>query len=172
LGFTIEHPRGRRIFAIELGNNALVDGLPGVPGGSSYVGTFDREEAVEKETIDFFASGHPLVEGIFAHYEESAVGRVARFEVEIGGERGEGLVAVYKDGPVFEVVVIDSAGQTRRDWSADLRQRTLRPRPMSDEASKSVDWTALVRTLGKRLDAARRPHALAAIAVRSQQSRR
>ena len=172
LGFTIEHPRGRRIFAIELGNNALVDGLPGVPGGSSYVGTFDREEAVEKETIDFFASGHPLVEGIFAHYEESAVGRVARFEVEIGGERGEGLVAVYKDGPVFEVVVIDSAGQTRRDWSANLRQRTLRPRPMSDEASKSVDWTGLVRTLGKRLDAARRPHALAAIAVRSQQSRR
>ena len=74
------------------------------------------------------------------------MGRVARFEVEIGGERGEGRVAVYKDGPVFEVVVIDSAGQTRRDWSADLRQRTLRPRPMSDEASKSIDWTGLVRT--------------------------
>src|SRR6266850_4199158 len=89
LGFTIERPRGRRIFAIELGNGALVDGLPGVPGGSSYVGSFDREEAVEKETIDFFASGHPLVEGIFAHFEESALGRVARFEVAIGEERGE-----------------------------------------------------------------------------------
>ena len=111
LGFTIEHPRGRRIFAIELGNGALVDGLPGVPGGSSYVGTFDREEAVEDETIDFFASGHPLVEGIFAHFEDSALGRVARFEIEIGQERGEGLVAIYKDGPVFEVVAIDSAGQ-------------------------------------------------------------
>ena len=110
LGFTIERPRGRRIFAIELGNGALVDGLPGVPGGSSYVGSFDREEAVEEETLDFFASGHPLVEGIFAHFEESALGRVARFEVEIGQERGEGLVAVYKDGPVFEVVAIDSDG--------------------------------------------------------------
>ena len=41
LGFTIERPRGRRIFAIELGNGALVDGLPGVPGGSSYIGSFD-----------------------------------------------------------------------------------------------------------------------------------
>jgi len=172
LGFTIERPRGHRIYAIEIGSAALVDGLPGVPGGTSYVGTFDREQAVENETIDFFASGHPLVEGILAHYDESAIGRVARFEVEIGRQRGEGVVAVYKDGPVFDVVVIDSAGQTRRDWSADLRRRTLRPRPMSDEASKSVDWTGLVRTLGKRLDAARRPHALAAIAVRSQQSRR
>ena len=171
LGFTIERPRGHRIFAIEIGSGALVDGLPGVPGGTSYVGTFDREEAVEKETIDFFASGHPLVEGIFAHYDESAVGRVARFEFEIGRERGEGLVAVYKDGPVFEVVVIDSTGQSRRDWAAALRQRPLRARPMSDEASESIDWAGLVRTLGKRLEAARRPHALAAIAVRSQRSR-
>ena len=90
LGFTIERPRGRRIFAIELGNGALVDGLPGVPGGSSYVGSFDREEAVEDETIDFFASGHPLVEGIFAHFEESAAGpgRAVRGRNRPGAGRG------------------------------------------------------------------------------------
>ena len=56
LGFTIERPRGR-IFAIELGSGALVDGLPGVPGGSSYVGSFDREEALEEEGLDFFVPG-------------------------------------------------------------------------------------------------------------------
>ena len=133
LGFTIERPRGRRIFAIELGNGALVDGLPGVPGGSSYVGSFDREEALEEETLDFFASGHPLVEGIFAHFEESALGRVARFEVAIGQERGEGLVAIYKDGPAFDVVVIDSAGRARPDWAAAFRQRPIRARPVTDE---------------------------------------
>jgi ATP-dependent helicase HepA len=72
LGFRVEHLRGRRIFAIELGNEAVVDSLPGVPGGSSYVGTFDREEAVEDESIDFFASGHPLVEGVLAHFEDNA----------------------------------------------------------------------------------------------------
>ena len=90
LGFTIEHPRGHRIFAIELGNGALVDGLPGVPGGSSYVGSFDREEAVEHETIDFFASGHPLVEGIFAHFEDSALGpgRAVRGRDRPGARRG------------------------------------------------------------------------------------
>ena len=167
LGFTIERPRGRRIFAIELGNGALVDGLPGVPGGSSYVGSFDREEAVEDETIDFFASGHPLVEGIFAHFEDSALGRVARFEVEIGQERGEGLVAVYKDGPVFEVVAIDSAGRTRPDWAAAIRQRPLRARPVTDEAiEEPLTGQAWFAVWVRSSTPARRPHALAAIVVR------
>jgi len=166
LGFTIERPRGRRIFAIELGSGALVDSLPGVPGGSSYVGSFDREEALEEETLDFFASGHPLVEGIFAHYEDSALGRVARFEIEIGQERGEGLVAVYKDGPVFEVVAVDSAGRTRPDWAAVIRRRPLGARPVTNEPVETSDWTGMVRRLGAQLDPARRPHALAAIVVR------
>ena len=170
LGFTIEHPRGRRTFAIELANNALVDGLPGVAGGSSYVGTFDREEAVERETIDFFASGHPLVEGILAHYEDGALGRVVRFEIEIGGEHGEGLVAVYKDGPAFEVVAIDSTGRTRPDWAAAIRRRPLAARMVTDEANEGVDWPALIRRLGPQLDATRRPHALATIAVRGKRS--
>ncbi|HLG55388.1 MAG TPA: helicase-related protein [Vicinamibacterales bacterium] len=168
LGFSIERPRGHRIFAIELGNGALVDGLPGVPGGSSYVGSFDREEAVEAETIDFFASGHPLVEGIFAHYEDSALGRVARFEVEIGQEPGEGLVAVYKDGPVFEIVAIDSDGVNRSDWAAALHQRPLRARPVTGDADEGVHWADMVRRLGTQLDATRRPHAVAAVVVRPE----
>ncbi|MEO8260463.1 MAG: helicase-related protein [Acidobacteriota bacterium] len=170
LGFNVERPRGHRIFAIELGNGALVDGLPGVPGGSSYVGSFDREEAVENETIDFFASGHPLVEGIFAHFEESVLGRVARFEVEIGRQRGEGLVAIYKDGPIFEVVAFDSTGQARPDWVAAFRQRPFRARPVSDEpADDDSAWTSTIRRLGAQLDPARRPHALAAVVVRPAQ---
>jgi ATP-dependent helicase HepA len=77
LGFRVEHLRGRRIFAIEFGNEAIVDSLPGVAGGSAYVGTFDREEAVEDESIDFFASGHPLVEGVWriSRIWETAGGR-------------------------------------------------------------------------------------------------
>jgi ATP-dependent helicase HepA len=166
LGFTIERPRGHRVYSMEIGSGALVDGLPGVPCGTSYLGTFDREEAVERETIDFFASGHPLTEGIFAHYDESALGRVARLEIEIGRERAEGLVAVYKDGLTFEIVALDSTGRNRPEWAAAFRRRPLGARPMSDEANDAVDWEALVPRLGKRLDAARRPHALAAIAVR------
>ena len=166
LGFTIERPRGHRIFAIELGNGSLVDGLPGVPGGSAFVGSFDREEAVENETIDFFASGHPLVEGIFAHFEDSARGRVVRFEVEIGQERGDGLLAVYKDGPAFEVVALDSSGRPRSDWAAAICQRPLLARPLAGKAAEDRDWRSTVRRLGAQLEPGRRPHAIAALVVR------
>jgi ATP-dependent helicase HepA len=172
LGFAVERPRGRRTFAIEIGSGALVDGLPGVPAGAAFVGSFDREEALEDETLDFFASGHPLVEGIFAHYEDSALGRVARFEVEIGDERGEGLVAVYKDGPGHELVVIDASGRLRPDWAAAFRQRPLLARPLAVDLAADVaagrDWMTLVRRLGASLEPARRPHALAAVVVRPQ----
>ena len=86
LGFRVEQVRGQRAYAIEFGNEALIDSLPGVPGGSSFVGSFDREYAVEDENIDFFASGHALVEGLLAHFDEDPKGRVARLEVRIPGE--------------------------------------------------------------------------------------
>jgi len=125
---------------------------------------------LEEETLDFFASGHPLVEGIFAHFEESALGRVARLEIAIGLERGEGLVAVYKDGPVFDVVVIDSAGRARPDWAAAFRQRPIHARPVTAESTiEDRTWMAMVRSVGAQLEPARRPHALAAIVVRPVQ---
>jgi len=165
LGFTIAHPKGHRVFSIEIGNGALVDGLPSVPGGSGYVGTFDREEAVENEGLDFFASGHPLVEGIFAHYEESALGRAVRFEISIGHEAGEGLVAIYKDGPAFEVVALDADGHARLDWAEAVLQRPIKARPIGGKAADSHEWRGMVRRLGAQLDPARRLHAVAAIVV-------
>ena len=169
LGFTIERLRGHRSFSIEFGNEALVDSLPGLPGGSSYTGSFDREEAVENETIDFFAFGHPLVEGVLAYLEDSAQGRVARLEVEIGQDRGEGLVAIYKDGPHFETIVFDAAGRRRPEWAAAFDRRSLRARRMDDQMVQSRDWAGLVRRIGAGLDRLRRPYALATIVVRPLQ---
>jgi len=165
LGFRVEHTRGRRTFAIEFGNDALIDSLPGVPGGSAFVGSFDREEAIEDETIDFFASGHPLVEGVFAHVEDSSMGRVARMALAFGEDRGSGLVAIYKDGPVFDVVALDSTGRNRRDWAAAFHERPLRARSV-DHGLMSREWTEMIRRLSAQFDPARRPHALAAILVR------
>jgi ATP-dependent helicase HepA len=165
LGFTVERPRGHRTWAIEFGNDALVDHLAGVPAGSSYVGSFDREEAVQEETLDFFASGHPLVEGVFAHFEDNALGRVAQLEIDLGPQRGEGLIALYKDGPRFEVVALDSSGRSRPDWEAAFRGHTLRARTLRvpDDAAS---WTAMIRRVGSLLAADRRPHAIAAVLVR------
>ena len=178
LGFAVERPRGRRQYAIEFGNEALVDSLPGVPGGSTFIGTFDREAAVEDETLDFFASGHPLVEGVFAHLEESPLGRVARFEIDGGRESlnengDEGLIAIYKEGRGFDIVALDSTGRQRPDWVAALRRRPLAIRPINadvkaPEASADHDrrWTQTVRRLAAQLDRSRRPHAVAAVVAK------
>jgi ATP-dependent helicase HepA len=169
LGFHVERQRGRRAFSIEFGNEAVVDSLPGVPGGSSFLGTFDREEAVENEALDFFASGHPLVEGLLANLEESRRGRVAVLHVASGGENGLGLLAIYKDGPTFEAVVVDGAGRPRPDWAAPFRDRSLRTRRVAPERLHELvhapDWASTVRRLGSFLDPTRRPVALAAVFV-------
>jgi ATP-dependent helicase HepA len=165
LGFTVERPRDRRVYAIELGHEALVDSLPGVPGGASYVGSFDREHAVEDEMLDFFASGHPLVEGVFAHFDESPIGRVAHLEIEAGDEPGEGLVAIYKDGPSFDVVAIDATGRPRADWAEAFRARPHRLRRVRAETRDRDEWAAHIRRLSAALDRSRRPHAVATLVV-------
>ena len=116
LGFRVEQVRGRRAYAIEFGNEALVDSLPGVPGGSSFVGSFDREYAVEDETIDFFASGHALVEGLLGAFRggPERAGRAARAD-RPRRTAVRGLVAIYKDGPQFDVIAFDSTGGTGRN---------------------------------------------------------
>ena len=165
LGFHVEHVRGRRAYAIEFGNEALVDSLPGVPGGSSFVGSFDREYAVEDETIDFFSSGHPLVEGLLAQFEDDPRGRVARLEVQAPGPDGSGLVAIYKDGPQFEVVALDAEGRAQPDWAGAFRRRPFRAVKMKPEDVAAQDWPALVARLAPQLGT-RRPHAIAAVVVR------
>src|SRR5262249_49433117 len=69
--------KGVKTFYVEFGSDALVEHLPGVAGGTRFLGTFDRGEAVEKEELEFFASGHPLVEGLFGELEDGSRGRVA-----------------------------------------------------------------------------------------------
>ena len=165
LGFSVDRQRGRRAYSFELGSGAVVDSLPGVPGGATFVGTFDREEAVERETLDFFASGHPLVEGVFAHIDESPFGRAVRCEVAIGSDRGEGLLAIYKQTAGFAVVAVDAQGRPRPDWAEAIRtRRTLRFRRLTDEAE--INWSSLIARLMPRFDASRRPYAVAAILVR------
>jgi hypothetical protein len=155
LGFRVERLRGRRKFAIEFGHEAVVDSLPGVSGGSSWVGSFDREEAVEDETIEFFASGHPLVEGILAHIDDTPDGRVASLELR-AEPPGDGVVAIYKESAGFEVVALDSSGQPRPEWAAAFRERPLQIQPAKGEVQRRRG----------RFDTARRPYMVAAVTVR------
>ena len=165
LGFGVERHRGRRRYSFELGNEALVDSLPGVAGGTSFLGTFDREEAVEDETLDFFAAGHPLVEGILAHLDESPRGRVGVVGLTAPGPPWLGLAVFYKEGPGFEVAVFDAEGRPRPEWAAALRRHPIQARRVPSEGLASRAWAESVRRMGAHLDPTRRPVALAAVLV-------
>jgi hypothetical protein len=95
------------------------------------------------------------------------MGRVVQFEVEIGSDRGVGLVTIYKDGPGFDVVARDHTGRDRPDWAEVFRRRPLDARRITADIDDR-EWAEVVRRLTRRLDPARRPHALAAIIVRPE----
>jgi hypothetical protein len=130
------------------------------------VGTFDREYAVEDETIDFFSSGHALVEGLLAHFEEDPKGRVARLSVQVPGEPGRGIVAVYKDDAQFEVKAFDSDGRERPSWADAFRRHPLGATGMNAGDAAEYDWRALATRLAPSLGD-RPVHAVAAVVVRS-----
>jgi ATP-dependent helicase HepA len=159
-----EHRDGRR-HSIELGTRSRVESLPGVPAGSSFLGTFDREEAVRDESIDFFSSGHPLVEGILDHLEEARVGRVGMLHIQ-GDESGFGLLGLYRQGPLFSGVAIDVEGHERPEWAALLIRRPLRSRRgKSERWTRQPGWPELIRRLAGHLDGRGRPVAIAAFRI-------
>jgi ATP-dependent helicase HepA len=161
----VEEHRGGSRHSIEFGHRALVNTLPGVAPGASWLGSFDREVAVTDEGLDFFASGHPLVEGILAHIEEAPLGRVALLHAQAAaGESGFGLLALYKRGPRFEALAYDTTGRTRPDWAERFTRTPLRTRRVKPESwTTRPGWAETIRKLAAHLDSDERPVALAAI---------
>lgn len=169
-GFDTDPQSGQGTWMIELGYEALVESLPGVPAGSRWLGTFCREEAVERETLDFFATGHPLVEGVLAELEEGPRGRVAL--LQISGDAGEtevfGILAIYKRGPDFAVVALDARGNPRPDLAARLTAQAL-DREVVDAKkwTGQTGWAPTIRRLAAALPD-EEPQAVAAFRVRRQ----
>jgi len=115
-GFEMEPKGGTARWYLEFGGEATIDSLHGVPHGARYLGTFDRAEAVEKEGLDFFASGHPLVEAVLGELADGTRGRVALQEIRAGFE-GVGVLVVEKRGPEFSLSARDLAsGRERPEW--------------------------------------------------------
>ena len=171
LDLRVESHRDGLRYSVEFRPRAKVESLPGVPAGASYLGTFDREEAVKNENIDFFASGQPFVEGILAFLEENPMGRTGLLHLTgEEGEKGFGLLAIYKRGPTFEAVAIDINGRERPDWADRLTQRPLKSRRVKRSSwTGQPGWPKLIRSLASHLESRGEPIALAAfrIGVRS-----
>jgi ATP-dependent helicase HepA len=165
----VESHRDGLRHSFEIGTRARIESLPGVPPGASWLGTFDREEAVQDESIDYYASGHPFVEGLLAQLEDDTLGRVALLDAasDEPGEEGFGLLALYRGGPTgVEAVAIDAYGRERPDWARRLARRPLRSRRVRPEAwCAQPGWPALIRTLARHLEGRGRPVALAAFRI-------
>jgi ATP-dependent helicase HepA len=165
-GFEIEPQNGQKSWLIELGSESLVDHLPGVPLGSRFLGTFDRAEAVADEGRDFFASGHPLVEGILAELADGPRGRVALLQLT-GDEEVFGLLAIYRRGPGWEAVAIDAQGRPRPDLAAQFAAIGLAPEFV--DAKKWTGqgaWRKTIHRMAAALPQGEDPEALAAFRVR------
>jgi ATP-dependent helicase HepA len=166
LGFRVEEHRHGRVHSILFGNHAKIDSLPGVAGGANFLGTFDREEAVADESIDFYASGHPLVEGLLAEIDDGPLGRTAIIHVEANGGSGLGLLAIYRTERGFTAECVDVTGVARPDWAALLTERPLRSRRVKTEALiEQPGWAEGIRMMAEKLPRRDRPAAVAAVIV-------
>ena len=84
--------------AFQFGHALKVDGLPGldVLEDRTVLGTFWRDTAVEAEELEYFATGHSLVEALFGFLRDGPYGRSAfRFIEKRGPLKARGLELLY-----------------------------------------------------------------------------
>jgi ATP-dependent helicase HepA len=175
-GFETAERAGRRTWYLEFGADALVEHLPGAAGGSRWLGTFDRAEAVEKEELDFFASGHALVEGIFRELEDGPRGRVALLSLDKTGVSAAGLLFAFRRGAAAEFLAVSLDGREQAAWAGLLvarrgETRGIRPEDWTallaraSRSGRAPDWDGLVRRIAKKALAARPGRRLEAVAA-------
>jgi ATP-dependent helicase HepA len=153
-GFECVDKPGRDTWYLEFGHEATVGHLPGVAEGSRWLGTFDREEAVERETLDFFASGHPLVEGILMELEDGHRGQVALVAADGTGITDLALALVVRNAEgtegIYETFVVDMDGAPRPEWARFLTDEPGRRRPVR-AAEVGLSDPETVRAWGDRV---------------------
>ncbi len=138
---------GLRTWHFELGGDALVEHLPGVPSGSRFLGTFDRGEAVLKEEIDFFSSGHPLVEGLFAELADGSRGRAAVVTLAGTGLSGAGIFFASRSGSDLDFQAVALDGSPRPEWATLLVERRHDLRSGRPDPFRKAVWPDIVTRL-------------------------
>ena len=135
-----------------------VDSLPGVqinalPGYTSevrFLGTFDRAEAIQHQSLAFFASGQMLVEGLILELEDGPRGRSALFELADSGAHGSGLLCLYRNGASWSAVAVDGERQLRPEWVDVLLAGLPNARPFSLPGRGATPaWSAAIRALAE-----------------------
>ena len=83
--------------AFHFGHALKVEALPGLQLGEerTVLGTFWRDTAVEQEEIDFFATGHSIVEALFGFLRDGPYGRNACRAIQHRGAAARGLEVLF-----------------------------------------------------------------------------
>jgi len=143
--FDIEHKVGRAVWYLEFGYETIVEALHGVPQGSRFLGTFDRAEAVANESLEFFASGHPLVEGILGELADGKRGQVALLEFSQSGLHGEGFIFIDRHAADFTLRAFDLQGKEQPAWSRYCLHSEHRSAVVSAKEWNIPDWPRRTR---------------------------
>jgi hypothetical protein len=112
----VERKKGKQVYYFEYGPQVKVDAVGGLNPGVRFLGTFDRRTALEDETLDFFASGHPLVDGLLSELQASPRGRVGAVRLRRSDAEGfHGLYLLVVEGDEREweirlVPLMDASG--------------------------------------------------------------
>jgi superfamily II DNA or RNA helicase len=108
-----------------------VHALPGYGDEVRFLGTFDREEAIQNQSLAFFASGQMLVEGLMLELEDGARGRAALLEIPESGHSGSsGLLCVFRQGPDWTAVAVDEQGRLQPSFATAVLEGLPRARPL------------------------------------------
>ncbi|HEX8819746.1 MAG TPA: helicase-related protein [Archangium sp.] len=84
--------------ALHFGHALKVEGLPGIDitEDRTVLGSFWRDTAVEAEELEYFATGHPIVEALFGFLRDGPYGRSgARFIEKRGPMKAKGVELLY-----------------------------------------------------------------------------
>ena len=84
--------------AFQFGHALKVEGLPGIDINEdrTVLGTFWRDTAVEAEELEYYATGHPIVESLFGFLRDGPYGRsAARFIERRGPLKARGVELLY-----------------------------------------------------------------------------
>lgn len=142
----LEKP-GTARFYFEYGASALVDAIPGVTHGSRYLGTFSRKEAIFASEIDFYASGHPLVEGLIWELDDSEAGRVSALRSKTIAEPSLFVVTRKTERHAPELIRIGPGGVYEPYAWQDLLEIVQDARPSRRSRMVAPDDEALATPL-------------------------
>lgn len=88
--------------AFHFGQALSVEALPGfdITQERTVLGTFWRDTAVEQEEIEYFATGHPLVESLFGFVKDGPFGRNGARFIEVRGPlKARGVEVLFHVNP-------------------------------------------------------------------------